>query len=102
MQKQFVKSVYLIALIDVYDSLRHMADDEDHDHPGEKGYHGLVPPEGEQDGGETLHIFIINSPLSLAYVVMQQSVPLHGLYYPVVECCEQEDGDHTCQDMDND
>ena len=47
MQKQFVKSVYLIALIDVYDSLRHVTDDEDHDHPGEKGYHGLVPPEGE-------------------------------------------------------
>ena len=42
-----VKGVYLIALIDIYDSLRQVTDDEDHDHPGEKGYHGLVPPEGE-------------------------------------------------------
>ena len=43
-----------------------------------------------------------NSPLSLADVIMQQSVPLHGLDYPVVEEGEQEDGDHTSQDMDND
>ena len=46
-----------------------MTDDEDHDHPGEKGYHGLVPPEGELDGGEGLHIHH-HSPLSLADVVM--------------------------------
>ena len=47
-------NVYLIALIDVYDGLRQVTDDEDHDHPGEEGYHGLVPPEGEWDGGEGL------------------------------------------------
>ena len=27
-----------------------MTDNEDHDHPREEGYHGLVPPVHEEDG----------------------------------------------------
>ena len=40
----------LITLVNVDDSLGRVTDYEDQHHPGQQGYHGLVPPVGEEDG----------------------------------------------------
>ena len=45
-------TVYLITLIDINDSLGQMTDNEDHHHPREEGYHGLVLPVHEEDGDD--------------------------------------------------
>ena len=43
--------LHLVALVDIHDGLWQMADDENHDDPGEQGGHGLVSP---VDGSRTL------------------------------------------------
>ena len=41
------KQQYLIGLVYIDDSLRSVADYEDHHHPWQQGYHGLVLPVGQ-------------------------------------------------------
>jgi hypothetical protein len=57
--------VYLITLIDINDSLGQMTDNEDHDHPREEGYHGLVPPVHEEHD-DMIVVMMITSEKSIS------------------------------------
>ena len=70
-----------------------MTDYEDHHHPGQQGYHGLVLPVGQHDDGDYSNISI--SPLSVTHLVVDKGVLLHGLDDLVVEEGEEQDGDDT-------
>ena len=81
----------LIGLIYIDDSLRSVTHYEDHHHPRQQGYHGLVLPVGQHDDGDYSNISI--SPLGLTHLVVDKGVLLHGLDDLVVNEGEQEDGD---------
>ena len=53
----------LITLVNIDDSLGCVTDYEDHHHPGQQGYHGLVSPVGEEDG-EGDYFSVMLSPFS--------------------------------------
>ena len=59
-----------------------MAHYEDHNHPRQQGYHGLVLPAGQQGGDKGHYEFL---PLFVAYLVMYQCILPHCSNDLVVE-----------------